>query len=69
MRCQSCNRALDDFESTRKHAVTGEYIDLCNKCFPEVKYCIPVIERHDLSLQESIVENDNEEYEFDEELS
>ena len=33
MRCLSCNNALNDYESVRKSRVTGEYMDLCNKCF------------------------------------
>ena len=33
MRCFSCNTALNDYESTRKSLVTGEYMDLCNRCF------------------------------------
>jgi len=33
MRCLSCNNALNDYESVRKSFVTGEYMDLCNKCF------------------------------------
>jgi hypothetical protein len=28
----ACDRALSDYESTRKSSVTGEYVDLCNKC-------------------------------------
>ena len=32
MRCMACDRALTDYESTRKSIVTGEYIDLCNNC-------------------------------------
>lgn len=31
MRCCSCNRNLNDFESTRKDS-HGGYPDLCNKC-------------------------------------
>ena len=31
MRCQACNKNLNDYEATRK---TEEgYVDLCNKCF------------------------------------
>lgn len=37
MRCLACNRELSDFESTRKSQETGEYIDLCNRCFDTVK--------------------------------
>ena len=33
MRCVACNCVLTDFEATRKGVNTGEYIDLCNKCF------------------------------------
>ena len=32
MRCIACDRALTDYESTRKSSVTGEYVDLCNRC-------------------------------------
>jgi hypothetical protein len=37
MRCQGCDCNLSDFESTRKHPGTGEYIDLCNTCHEEVQ--------------------------------
>ena len=33
MRCLSCNKNLNDAESTRKYPDTNEYIDLCNRCF------------------------------------
>ena len=32
MRCMACDRALTDYESTRKSSATGEYVDLCNRC-------------------------------------
>ena len=32
MRCYCCNRVLSDYESTRKSATTGNYLDMCNKC-------------------------------------
>lgn len=32
MRCYCCNRVLSDYESTRKSATTGGYLDMCNKC-------------------------------------
>ena len=37
MRCLACNKILNDFEATRKSAITGEYIDLCNHCFQPVE--------------------------------
>jgi len=48
MRCHACNSALSDFESTRKSATTGDYLDLCNRCFAYVKDDIAAVERYDL---------------------
>ena len=31
MRCRSCDKNLNDYESTRKDE-NGEYLDLCNTC-------------------------------------
>ena len=42
MRCLSCNCNLTDSESKRKHKKTGEYIDLCTKCFREVDELVHV---------------------------
>lgn len=33
MRCKACNVALDDDESTWKDLETGEFYDLCRKCW------------------------------------
>jgi len=33
MVCLSCNKVLNDYESTRKYKGTNEYIDLCGNCF------------------------------------
>ena len=49
MRCVACNKNLNDFESTRKHAVSGEFIDLCNKCFKEISGDVPTVIRENLS--------------------
>lgn len=61
MRCQACNRALTDFESTRKSATTGEYLDLCNQCFGEISSEIDALEREDLREQDEAAE----EYDYD----
>lgn len=37
MRCKACDKALTEFESTRKSASTGEFVDLCNECFKYIK--------------------------------
>jgi|DEB0MinimDraft_3_1074331.scaffolds.fasta_scaffold19089_1 hypothetical protein len=48
MRCLSCNTALNEFESTRKYAESGEFVDLCNFCFKEISGSVAVKERMDL---------------------
>jgi hypothetical protein len=53
MRCVACNKALNDYESTRKSATTGEYLDLCNGCFHSVDQDIEAIARADLLDEES----------------
>lgn len=60
MRCLSCDCGLTDFEATRKSATTGEFLDLCNRCFASVSDQIKAIERADLAHEEDLVdENDS----------
>lgn len=47
MRCVCCNKALNDYESTLKHAETGAYLDICVKCLDGLN--IPVVGRKDLN--------------------
>lgn len=54
MHCRACDTLLTPFESTRRNANTHEFMDLCKKCFNEVKYIIPVIERKDLITSDDI---------------
>ena len=48
MRCVACDCILTDFEATRKSAASGEYLDMCERCFQHIKGCFDVIEREDL---------------------
>ena len=59
MRCLSCNKILSDFVSTRKSALTGEYLDMCNHCFSEIAYDVDTIVREDLREDESVDEDDD----------
>lgn len=61
MRCLSCNKILSDFESTRKSALTGEYLDMCNHCFSEIAYDVDTIVREDLREDETLDEDDDYE--------
>lgn len=57
MRCQCCNRNLSDIESTRRHAETNQFLDICNKCIPDLG--IPYLDRDDLgpTLEDDDVED------------
>jgi hypothetical protein len=64
MRCLACNKNLSDFESTRKSAETGEFLDICNDCFFYTKDDITTIDRDDLrSESDTLLES--QEYEQD----
>jgi len=61
MHCQACNRLLSDFESTRKHAITFEFLDLCKVCFEDVKTIIPTIDNRSLMTEQDFdVDDDND---------
>ena len=49
MRCSCCNRNLSDYESTRKSKSTGDYLDMCNKCFGTVSDDFDIIVNPDMS--------------------
>jgi hypothetical protein len=48
MRCYCCDKILSDFESTRKSVSTGDYLDMCNKCYSTIKDELHSEERYDL---------------------
>jgi len=48
MRCYCCNKALSDYEATRKSVSTGNFLDMCNKCYGSVSGDILALERTDL---------------------
>jgi len=59
MRCLSCNKNLTDFESTRKFASTGEYLDLCNKCYSDIQDDVDTLVRPELQDDEQPFEDDD----------
>ena len=54
MRCYSCNTLLNDWEATRRCASTGDFLDMCNKCYKDVSQDIPTVCRADLNPNESL---------------
>lgn len=65
MHCRACNKLLSDYESTRKNAVTGQYLDLCKVCFEDVKPFVKVIDRKDLITEADL---DDPEENFNDDL-
>jgi len=57
VRCLACNKALNDFEATRKSATSGEFVDLCNHCFHNVEQDLETVVREDLLDEESYDED------------
>ena len=37
MKCICCNKSLSDFEATRRHGITNEFLDMCNSCLRSVQ--------------------------------
>lgn len=64
MRCDCCDKNLNDFESTRKSKVTGEYLNMCNTCFTGLG--IETVDRGDLNPWELPPVDEDEYFEDDE---
>lgn len=47
MKCVCCDRNLNDYEATRRHALTNEFLDMCNRCMKDMPN-IPTRDRPDL---------------------
>ena len=37
MRCLACDCSLNDKETSRRGLFTGDYLDLCDRCFATIK--------------------------------
>ena len=62
MRCTVCNKALSDYESTMKHAMTGQYMDICQACVSAMGVEIPVYDRKDLLHEADLVDYADVDY-------
>jgi hypothetical protein len=36
MRCSCCNRNLSNYESTLRHPITNDFLDICKKCLVDI---------------------------------
>jgi hypothetical protein len=48
MRCNCCNAALNDYESTIRHGITRQFLEMCSTCLKSVDAYIPMQVRNDL---------------------
>jgi len=48
MRCICCNAALNDYESTVRHGITRQFLEMCSTCLKSVDAYIPLQVRNDL---------------------
>lgn len=48
MRCICCNTALNDYESTIRHGITRQFLEMCSICLKSVDAYIPMQVRNDL---------------------
>ena len=66
-RCICCNKQLNDYESTRRHAITNEFLDTCNRCMKDIPN-IPTKDRQDL-LKEADYDDDMDTDDIDKDVS
>lgn len=59
MRCVCCDCELSDLESTRRNAITNEFMDMCDSCIMVEPSDFLVLERDDLKTKEVLDEWDN----------
>lgn len=50
MHCICCNKNLSDFEATRRHALTNDFLDMCKSCLSEVQRLSPLATKDRIDL-------------------
>lgn len=65
MKCSCCDRILNSFESTRKSKSTGEYLDICNKCYSTIADDMDSVGRSDCDPNDTIDDDDDDFEPFD----
>lgn len=64
MRCIACNANLTDYEATRRHAETGDFLDLCGECLSVIQSEVQfnTLDRPDLLGSDDILDDNPEDY-------
>ena len=61
MKCVCCNKNLSDFEATRRHGLTYDFLDMCKGCLSEVQRLSPLATKDRMDL-------DHEGEDYDEQV-
>jgi len=48
MKCKACDEILTNRESVRRVASTGEFLDLCNRCYETIQDDVPTTNRFEI---------------------
>lgn len=59
-RCASCNAVMSDADMCRKHAETGEYLDLCSSCLREVTSMVNIPIDGDKTFVYTVIEGEED---------
>ena len=54
MRCIACDALLSEYEATKRAALSGDYVDLCNECIHDSMPAGSVIDRDDLKSESDL---------------
>jgi heterodisulfide reductase subunit B len=69
MHCVACDKVLSTFEASRKSKKTGEYLDMCNRCYSSIEDTVETTTNNSLPYQpvndydDSIGDNDDDSFE------
>lgn len=60
MRCVCCDKNLTDYEATRRHMITKEFLDMCGECLSAVskEANLPYRDRPELWSEYDMQEDD-----------
>lgn len=61
MRCDCCDKKLNDYETTLRHAKTGEFLNTCMKCLDGIG--VPFVGREDLAKTEKVEDEEQDDWE------
>jgi hypothetical protein len=59
MHCVACDKQLSDIETSRKSKKTGEYLDMCNRCFSSISEDVETTTNKSLPYQPKINDYDD----------